>query len=190
MIDGTEPLPGAAQSGGGVVSGSWLSDLTGAVTSVASAVLPAVGTYFQNQASIKNAMARAAVHAGPPPQLTYPGLGYSAAQLTPSGAMPANYVYAGPQGLQVGPGDMQPSVQLPGGAAMAGGGNFHSAGSTARANAVVMDVNPLNGKVHVGGHPGPPGKRILAGVPPCGAGRRPTRPPRPPRPRRCCRHRP
>src|SRR5258706_15794471 len=120
MIDGTEPLPGAAQSGGGVVSGSWLSDLTGAVTSVASAVLPAVGTYFQNQASIKNAMARAAVHAGPPPQQTYPGLGSPAPQLTPRGPMPGNYVNAVPQGLQVGPGDMQPSAQLPRGGAMGG----------------------------------------------------------------------
>src|SRR5258706_3387996 len=176
MIDGTEPLPGAAQSGGGVVSGSWLSDLTGAVTSVASAVLPAVGTYFQNQASIKNAMARAAVHAGPPPQLTYPGLGYSAAQLTPSGAMPANYVYAGPQGLQVGPGDMQPSVQLPGGAAMAGGGNFHSAVSTARANRLVMDVKPLNWKGHVWVHAGSLEKLIVAGLRSCGYGRRHSRP--------------
>jgi hypothetical protein len=189
ILAGTQPIvgmnPDVATSTGANAPApdSWLSDLGSAVKSIASAAFPVVGTYYQNQAVIKNQMAVAASRSGPPPGLNYPGLGYSTQQLVPYGAVqPANYLYAGPQGLQIGPGDMGPPMNAPapGGGSMsmpslpiqgAGGSAFHTTGQpVARADRLIIQANPLNGKLHVWYHVGGLDRIIREGLRACGYG--------------------
>lgn len=182
ILSGAEPLPAAAAGDPNLVNPGWLSDLTSAVSSVAAAALPAVGTYFQNNQAIKNAMSVAAARSGGPPNLRYPGLGYSQEQLTPYGAQPSNYVYMGPQGLQIGPGDMPGG----GGGTMGGasgswspavggasGDMFRTSSAPhARAQRIIMGQNPTNGMVHLWYHIGSLDKIIREGLRACGYGRR------------------
>lgn len=178
IIAGTQPI----DSSGGA-SDNWLSDLTSAVGSITSGI----GSFFQNQQAIKGAMAVAEGATGrTSPQMNYPGLGYSQTQLPVS--TPANYVYAGPRGLQLGPGDMpgggggmmqpaMPGVGASGSWAPGMPGSttfFRTPTSSPRASAqrLVWGQNPVSGKMHVWYHVGSLDMLVREGLRSCGFGRK------------------
>jgi hypothetical protein len=184
LLSGALPLPSAASGS----SDNWLSDLGSAVSSIASGV----GSFFINQQAIKGAMKVQQAQGGGTGLLQYPGLGYSARQVVPYGAMQpsqgalpgtvgmslagaqtgmvqnAGYFNLGPQGLQIGDGSApSSSSSLP----MAPGQFFNTPSQmpTARAARLVWGQNPVNGKMHVWKHVGSLEKIVRLGLRACGA---------------------